>query len=586
MNQHPDFLLNKIASPADLKQLSLAQLTQLASEIRSLILEKDSVEGGHLGPDLGIVETAIAWHYVFDAPKDKIVWDVSHQTYPHKMLTGRAYGWLDPDRYEEVTPYSNPDESPYDDFAIGHTSTSIALATGMAKARDLAGENYNVTALIGDGSLTGGLAFEGLNNAAVEKGNLIVVINDNQMSIDENVGGVVTSLQKLRESNGQTAENPFKALGFDYLYEDQGNDLEAMIKAFEAVKDTKHPIVLHINTLKGKGYQPAVENKYAHHWVLPFDLKTDKTTVPSPQGPTAASTVIDVVKDELEHKKPLLTINAAIPGVFGLDEIKKNYPEHYLDVGIAEQESLTLAAGAARNGAIPVVFQNSTFLQRAFDQLSHDIAANNLHVVMLVAGGGITTNSKTHLGVFDQVLVSNLPNWKYLAPTNLTELRAMTKWAIEQANGPVAIKEPVLPLPAEGKAGHDYSQIHYEIIPGEKVAILALGDFYQLGEKTQAELAKVGIKAALVNPQSANILDEAALDRLAQDYQVLVTLEDNAIDGGFGQKVASYLGDQNILVKNYAAPREYTDLETAQAIYQRMHLTPDQLASDIQKLLG
>ena len=427
MNKHPEYLLNKISGPQDLKKLSIAQMQQLAQEIRTLILEKDAAEGGHLGPDLGIVEATIAYHYVFDAPKDKIVWDVSHQTYPHKMLTGRALAWLDPDHYEDVTPYSNPDESPYDYYAVGHTSTSIGLATGMAKARDLMGNHENIMALIGDGSMTGGLAYEGLNNAAIEKHNLVVVVNDNQMSIDENVGGLVTALKKLRDSNGETRENPFTAMGFDYRYVADGNDIKSMIKAFKAVKDVDHPILLHINTLKGKGYKPAIDEEEAHHWVMPFDLKTDRPLAPASEAPTANSVALDVVSEEIEKGTNLMAINAAIPGVFGLDKIKNKYPEHYTDVGIAEQESVAFAAGAAKEGAVPVLFENSTFLQRAFDQLSHDVAANDLPVVMMVAGGGISGTSKTHLGIFDQVMISNLPNWIYLAPTNLAEEKAMMK---------------------------------------------------------------------------------------------------------------------------------------------------------------
>ena len=408
MNKHEDFLLNKIAGPKDVKKLSIPEMEKLAQEIRTLIVEKDAAEGGHLGPDLGIVEATIAYHYVFDAPKDKLVWDISHQTYPHKMLTGRAKAWLDPDHYEDVTPYSNPDESPYDYYAVGHTSTSVALATGMAKARDLMGQHENIMALIGDGSLTGGLAFEGLNNAAIEPHNLVVVVNDNQWSIDKNVGGVVTSLKKLRDSNGQTAENPFNAMGFDYRYFADGNDLSAMIDAFKAVKGVDHPILLHINTLKGKGYEPAVKDEEAHHWVSPFNLEDDQPLAAENQKPTSKSVALDVIKEQIDAGQKIMAINAAIPGVFNLDEFKNEYPANYTDVGIAEQESVAFATGFAKEGGIPVLMENSTFLQRAFDQLSHDTAANDLPVVMLVAGGTISSQSKTHLGIFDQVMISNL----------------------------------------------------------------------------------------------------------------------------------------------------------------------------------
>lgn len=579
MNQHPDFLLNNINGPKDLKKLNLDQMNQLAKEIRTLILEKDAAEGGHLGPNLGIVEATIAYHYVFNAPKDKIVWDVSHQTYPHKMLTGRALAWLDPDHYQDVTPYSNPDESPYDYYAVGHTSTSISLATGMAKARDLMGKHENIMALIGDGSMTGGVAYEGLNNAAIEKHNLVVVVNDNQMSIDKNVGGLVTALKKLRDSNGETKENPFTAMGFDYRYVADGNNIKDMIDAFKAVKDVDHPILLHINTLKGKGYQPAIDNEEAHHWVMPFDLKTDKPTSPAPEGPTANSVALDEVIKHINSGENIMAINAAIPGVFGLDKIKNEYPDHYTDVGIAEQESVGFAAGAAKEGAIPVLFENSTFLQRAFDQLSHDVAANDLPVVMMVAGGGISGTSKTHLGIFDQVMISNLPNWIYLAPTTLNEEKAMMEWAIKQRKHPVAIKMPTKAVPEGKQVEANYDEIKYQVKKGKDVAILALGDFYSLGEKVADKLG-----ATLVNPVSANILDKNTLDQLAADHEVIVTLEDNFLDGGFGEKVASYLGAKT-KVLNFGQKRVYTDQIPLEQIYKDNHLTVDQIVEDIKNVL-
>ncbi len=578
MNKHPEYLLNKVSGPKDLKKLAIPEMEELATEIRTLILEKDAAKGGHLGPDLGIVEASIAYHYVFNAPKDKIVWDVSHQTYPHKMLTGRALAWLDPEHYEDVTPYTNPDESPYDYYAVGHTSTSIALATGMAKARDLMGEHENIMALIGDGSMTGGLAYEGLNNAAIEPHNLVVVVNDNQMSIDDNVGGLVTALKKLHDSNGETKENPFTAMGFDYRYIADGNDIKSMIEAFKAVKDVDHPILLHINTLKGKGYQPAIDNEEAHHWVMPFDLKTDKSTVPAPKGPSATSVAMDVMKEHIENGEKIMAINAAIPGVFGLDEIKDKYPENYHDVGIAEQESVAFSAGMAKEGAIPVLFENSTFLQRAFDQLSHDVAANDLPVVMMVAGGGISGTSKTHLGVFDQVMISNLPNWIYLAPTTLAEEKDMMEWAIKQRKHPVAIKMPTKKVPVGEEVKRDYTEIKYDIKPGKDIAVLALGDMYNMLGKEVAE--KLG--ASLVNPISANILDKEALDKLADENKIIITLEDNLLDGGFGEKVASYLGNKHVKVLNYGQKRVYTDQIPLNIILKNNRMTVDQIVEDVK----
>lgn len=582
MKMHNDYLLNKINNPQDLKKLTLPEMEQLATEIRTLILEKDAAEGGHLGPDLGIVEATIAYHFVFDAPKDKIVWDVSHQTYPHKMLTGRATAWLDPAHYEDVTPYSNPDESEYDYYAIGHTSTSIALATGMAKARDLIGGHENIMALIGDGSLTGGLAFEGLNNAAVEPHNLVVVVNDNQWSIDENVGGLVTALAKLRTSNGKAPENPFTAMGFDYRYVANGNNVQDMITAFKAVKDIDHPILLHINTVKGMGYAPALKDEEAHHWVMPFDLKTDQPIKLTDTKPTAKTVAIETIKEQITQGQKIMAINAAIPGVFGLDEIKHDFPKNYIDVGIAEQESVAFAAGFAKEGGTPVLFENSTFLQRAFDQLSHDVAANNLPVVMLVAGGGISAESKTHLGIFDQVMISNLPNWIYLAPTTLTEEKAMLEWAIKQKKQPVALKMPtnIVPNGSAESLLSDYSQIKYQVKAGKNIAILALGDFYSLGQQVAERLG-----ATLVNPISANILDQPTLDHLAATHQLIITLEDNILDGGFGQKIAAYLGKQNVKVLNYGQKRIYTDQTPLAKIYQENHLTVEQIIDDLKNSL-
>ncbi|CCK85397.1 Deoxyxylulose-5-phosphate synthase [Lactobacillus equicursoris DSM 19284 = JCM 14600 = CIP 110162] len=583
MNQHPEYLLNKIKSPADLKVLSLDEMKQVAGEIRHLIIEKDAAVGGHLGPDLGIVELTIAYHYVFNAPGDKIVWDVSHQTYPHKMLTGRAYAWLDPEAYGKVTPYTDPEESPYDYYAIGHTSTSIALATGMAKARDLLGGSEKIMAVIGDGSLTGGLAYEGLNNAATEKGNLVIVINDNQWSIDKNVGGLPVALKKLRDTNGEASDNLFKAMGFDYRYVADGNSLEAMIAAFQDVKDVDHPVVLHVNTLKGKGYEPALANEEAHHWVSPFNLEDDSPKHPAP-ALTPKKVAVQTIAEAIDRgQENLLAINAAIPGAFNLDGFKEQYPDHYLDVGIAEQESVALAAGFVKAGGRAILFENSTFLQRAFDQLSHDVALNNLPVVMLVGGGGIQANSKTHVGVFDQVMISNLPNWQYLAPTTLAEEKAMINWAIQQKAGPVAIKLPVWPVDEKGSTLEGYQHIHYQKWrAGQGAAILSLGDTFNLGLKAAEEL-----NASLYNPLSANTLDTDCLDHLARHYSVIITLENNVLDGGFGQKVASYLADQPVLVKSFGEKREYTDVDQSLAeILNRNHLTAEQIVNDVKQLLS
>ena len=485
---------------------------------------------------------------------------------------------MNADEYDEVSGYSEPSESEHDFFVIGHTSTSVSLASGLAKARDLKGEAGNVIAVIGDGSLSGGEAFEGLNVGAELGTNFIVIVNDNQMSIAENHGGLYRNLQQLRETEGQAPCNYFKAMGYDYLYVKDGNDVEQLIEAFREVKDKKHPVVVHINTLKGKGYQPAIDNEEAHHWVMPFDLKTDKSTVPAPKSPSATSVAMDVMKEHIENGEKIMAINAAIPGVFGLDEIKDKYPENYHDVGIAEQESVAFAAGMAKEGAIPVLFENSTFLQRAFDQLSHDVAANDLPVVMMVAGGGISGTSKIHLGVFDQVMISNLPNWIYLAPTTLAEEKDMMEWAIKQRKHPVAIKMPTKKVPVGEEVKRNYSEIKYDIKPGKDIAVLALGDMYDMLGKEVTE--KLG--ASLVNPISANILDKEALDKLADENKIIITLEDNLLDGGFGEKVASYLGNKDVKVLNYGQKRVYTDQIPLNDILKDNRMTVDQIVEDVK----
>ncbi len=462
MNRHPDYLLNRVNEPADIKSMSLEQLKQLATEMRQLVLERDAAIGGHVGPNLGIMETTIAYHYVFNSPHDKVVWDVSHQCYPHKMLTGRKIGFLDPDHYEDISGYTSPEESVHDFFEIGHTSTSVKLHS-----------------------------------------NLIIVVNDNQMAIDKDQGGLYQGLKELRDTNGKAENNIFKFMGLDYKYVADGNDLQTMIDAFKEVKDIDHPIVLHVNTLKGKGYQPAVEDKMDWHWQPPFDIKTGEL-----KEHKNTENYSDAILTELGHQIdagiPVVALNAAIPGVFNLKKFQAKYPDHYFDVGIAEQDSITTAVAMATAGARPVVFQNSTFLQRAYDQLIHDMALNDAPVVMIVRGGTIATNSATHQGTFDISMISNLPNIEYLAPTNVEELISMLKWALSQTEQPVIIREPEKKLLHGEVSQDDYSVIHYDVAhEGSEVAIMAVGDFWQLGLDVCDQLQKkLNINATLINPKS------------------------------------------------------------------------------------
>ena len=584
MNKHPNYLLNQINGPKDVKQFTISQLKQIAEEIRTLIVERTAAIGGHTAPNLGITEVAVAFHYVFNSPTDKIIWDVSHQSYAHKCLTGRVKGFIDPDHYADVGGFTDPNESEHDFFAVGHTSTSVSLAVGMAQARDLQKQSGNIVAVLGDGSASGGLAFEGLNNAGRMRSNLIVIFNDNQMSIDENQGGLYQGLKELRETNGQSTNNIFKFMGFDYRYVADGNDLDSLINVFNEIKDIDHPIVIHINTLKGKGYKFAEQNKFKFHWSSPFDIETGQSINNNFSDDTYDQAVIDVLSEEIENDQPIMAINAAIPGTFGLKKLENKYPHNYLDVGIAEQHSLTMAAGMAKNGAKPVVFHNSTFLQRAYDQLSHDIALNDLPVVILIKNGTISQSSWTHQGDFDIPYITSLPNIEYLAPTNEEELQNMLRWALRQNNHPIAIREPMHNV-EHGKSQSEFNDINYRIEKsGEKVAILALGDFYQLGEQSVQEINNVlHFNPTLINPISASNLDENALDSLLLNHQLIITLEDGSLSGGFGEKIDRYFSDKDVKVLNYGAKKEFNNNIPVSDLYRKYHLTPKQIVDDIKK---
>lgn len=587
MNLHPNYLLNEVNEPEDIKGMSLDELKELAQEMRQLVLERDAAIGGHVGPNLGVIELTIAYHYVFNSPHDKIVWDVSHQSYAHKMLTGRKLGFLDPDHYRDVSGYTSPEESVHDFFEIGHTSTSISLAVGMAQARDLLKpqSKNNIVAVIGDGSLSGGLAFEGLNNAAKLKSNLIIVVNDNQMSIDKDQGGLYQGLKELRDSKGQAANNIFKFMGLDYKYVENGNDLQTMIDTFKEIKNVDHPLVLHVNTIKGKGYAPAEKEKMKYHWRDPFDLKTGKDKHPVENGYNKA--VMAELDRQVEEGQPVVAINAAVPGLFGLKEFQAKHPDRYFDVGIAEQDSITTAVAMASAGARPVVFQNSTFLQRAYDQLVHDMALNDSPVVMIVRGGTIASGSATHQGTFDISMITDLPDIEYLAPTNVEEMISMLRWAIRQTDRAVVIRQPEKPLLHGKPSQTDYSTINYDVAhQGSEVAIMAVGDFWQLGEEVCGQLKKkLNIDATLINPKSVTGIDQHDLHHLAENHDVIVTLEDGNLSGGFGETIARYYGPTDMKVLNFGAPREFADNVPLDVLYEWYHLTPKQIVDDIEKVL-
>lgn len=583
-------ILDKINEPKDLKVLSLEEMKKLAEEIREAILNRVSNIGGHVGPNLGIVEVTIAMHYVFNSPIDKIVFDVSHQCYPHKILTGRKNGFLNKEEFSKITGYTNPDESVHDIFKVGHTSTSISLACGLAKARDLKKETGNIIALIGDGSLSGGEAYEGLNNVAELNSNFIVIVNDNDMSIAPNYGGIYKNLKQLRDTEGKAENNIFRALGFDYCYVKNGNNIQELIKIFEKVKDINHPIVVHINTLKGKGVDYAEINKEAWHWSTPFEIKdgTKKVSKNSNEQ-TYPEITAEYLRKKAKEDEKLMVITPATPGVCGFTpEIRKELAEQFVDVGITEEHAIAYASGLAQNGAKPVVTISSSFIQRTYDQLSQDLAINRSSAVILVYRNGISATDITHLGCFDIPLISNIPNIVYLAPTCKEEYLAMLEWGIEQKERPVVIRLPNdNVIERDIKKQTDYSCINeYQIEEqGEEIAIIALGKFYSLGEKVKNKLKEeLNINATLINPRYITGIDTKALEELKKKHKLVITLEDGVLDGGFGEKITRFYGNSSMKVMNYGAKKEFTDRVPLEELYQRYHLTEDLIISDIRKV--
>ena len=581
-------VFKKVNSPKDVKKLSIEEMNILSEDIRKAIINKVDTIGGHLGPDLGIVETTIAMHYVFNSPKDKFVFDVSHQIYPHKILTGRKDAFVNPLKHPEISGYSNNHESEHDNFILGHTSTSLSLSTGMAKARDLKGEKYNVVALIGDGSLSGGEALEGLSNAAVLNSNMIIIVNDNVMSIAPVEGGIYNSLKVLRDTNGEAKDNIFKSMGFDYYYLEEGNNVEKLIALFEKVKDTDKPTVVHIHTLKGKGYEPAVADKETYHWTVPQFV--ENYGKPQPKVETFTSLTNDYLVDKVKKDNKLMVVSAATPGATGLTkDVRDKLGKNYTDVQIAEQHAVGYVSGLAANGAKPVFEVLSSFIQRSYDQLSQDLAINNAPATILVFWGGISPADVTHLQVFDIPLISNIPNIVYLAPTNKEEYLAMLDWSVEQTKYPVAIRVPMTAPVSTGKTDKtDYAKLNKFKIAnkGEKVAIIGVGSFYQLGEQVQSKLkSELGINATLINPVYLTGLDEKALDELKKDHFLVITLEDGVIDGGYGEKVARYYSNSDMKVLNFGAKKEFTDRVSMEELNKRYHLTPELIVEDIKNVL-
>ncbi len=580
----PEIDLNEINSPADLKDKSVEQLTVLAAEMRKALIEKLAAHGGHVGPNLGMVEAIIALHYVFDTPKDEIVFDVSHQTYPHKMLTGRMKAFTDPAHYDDVTGYTAPEENPeYDLYSLGHTSSSVALAAGLAKARDLAGGKQNVVAVIGDGSLSGGIAFEGLDYGATLGSNFIVVVNDNDMSIAENHGGIYADLRLLRHTNGTGEPNLFRSMGYAYRYVQYGNDLRSLIEAFREVKDINYPVVVHINTMKGMGLPVAEAHKEEFHFTGPFNPETGAPLYPATPDAEAYDEIFATRMSEKMAQDPkVVTITAGTPGVLAFNkERRRAAGKQFIDVGIAEQAAVDVASGLAKGGMRPVVGLVSTFLQRAYDQFAQDIALNHQPATFVVFYGSLFgMNDETHIGFFDMSLLSNIPNLAVLTPTAAEEYSAMLDWAVRQTAVPVVIRTP------GGNVVHredveildDYSQPQYEIVSeGARVALIGVGTFLPLMQQAAAELEKSGIKPTVINPRMVSALDKTTLDRLA-DYDLVITAEDGILDGGYGQKVASYLGTARTKVINLGLEKKFLNKYKASEIAEACGLTAGQIA--------
>ena len=580
-------ILENISGPQDLKKLTIEELQTLADETRTVLLEKISSHGGHSGPNLGMVEMTVALHHVFDSPVDKIIFDVSHQTYIHKMLTGRQEAFIDPKHYDDVSGYTNPKESEHDLFTIGHTSTSLSLASGILHARDLKNEKSNVVAIIGDGALSGGMAYEGLNTIATLGTNAIIIINDNDQSIAKNPkGGIYTALESLRETKGQAANNIFKALGYDYHYLVDGNNLEELISLFKEVKDIDHPVVLHIYTEKGKGFEPAERNHEKFHAGGPFNLETGEYIKKGTVSQTYNGITSEYLTKKINEDPLAVVINAGTPGIVFNKKLREQLGSQFVDVGIAEEQAVTMTTGLAKNGAKPVWTVLSTFLQRTYDQLSHDMALNNQAGVVLVYSASINSmNDESHLGFFDIPFISHIPNFVYLAPTNKEEHLAMLEWAINQNEHPVAIRVPVGSVVETGKEDKtDYSILNKNKVEkfGEQVAIFGVGNFYNLAEEVSEKLkSEHNIEATLVNPRFLTGLDKKLLNSLKENHKLVVTVEDGIVEGGYGQTVASYLGNTVLKVQNYGIDKKFYDRYNVEELMKENGLTVDNIVKNV-----
>lgn len=573
-------ILKEVNEPKDLKELSIDELNHLAGEIRNTLIENVTMMGGHMGSNLGMVETTIAMHYVFDSPKDKFVFDVSHQSYTHKILTGRKEGFINKEKHRSLSGFTTPSESEHDIFKIGHTSTSVSLATGLAKARDLKGGNENVIAVIGDGSMSGGEAFEGLNNASVLNSNFIILFNDNEMSIAPNQGGMYSNFKELRDSKGTCENNFFKTFGLDYYYIEEGNDIESLIAIFSKVKDSTKPTVIHLHTLKGKGLKWAMDNKEAGHWMMPASFDSEAMM----KMPTYEKITSQFLLEKIKKDKTIAVLSAGTPGATGLTiDFREQAGNQYIDVGVAEEHAVAMISGMARNGAKPVYEIASSFSQRTYDQLNHDLAMNNAPATILVFGGSIGGGDCTHLGMFDMSLMSNIPNLVCLAPTTKEEYLAMLDWSIEQTSHPVIIRVPKKVVSTGKEVSFSQENCMKAVMEkqGNQVALLGLGNFMALAKEVSELLESKTINATIINPVNYSMIDKDMLHQLKENHNLVVTLEDGLLDGGFGEKVDRYYATSDMKVLNYGAEKNYNDLVPLAEVYKMNRLNAEQIVEDI-----
>lgn len=552
--------LDKINDPSDLKKLEISELPKLADEVRKAVINRISNIGGHKGPNLGMVEMTVALHYVFNSPKDKLVFDVSHQCYSHKILTGRKDAFLFSEHFHDVTGFTNPAESVHDIFKIGHTSTSISLALGLAIARDLEKKHDNVVAIIGDGSLSGGEALEALDYAGEYNKNLIIIVNDNDQSIAENHGGIYKTLRKLRETNGQDPNNLFSSFGLEYHYLDDGHNLEKLVSLFESVKDIDHPVVLHIHTIKGKGLKYAEENREQWHAGGPFNVEdgSPKITIKND------TTVFESLKELLDSNEQAVVVNAGIPMSLGFTKDKREeYVKRgqFIDVGIAEENGVAIASGIARNGGTAVFGTFAAFFQRTYDQVSHDLCLNDNPATMLVLSPGVYgMNSDTHLALCDIQQFAYIPNLIYLAPATRSEYKNALKFATTQKKHPVGIRVPAVFSDIQEEDNTNYAEINKNKIikKGSKVAIFGIGKMIDMANDIAYKLKKEkNLDITIINPLFLSGLDEKLLNSLKNNHQLIITLEDGELMGGYGQNISSFYGQNEISVKNYGISKKF-----------------------------